>query len=53
MKSITFETEDGVFEGRLKVMVYDTVHLDQLTRKFEAVEGVQRVMRWDTEEDQQ
>jgi len=53
MKSITFETEDGVFEGRLKVMVYDTVHLDQLTRKFEAIEGVQRVMRWDTEEEQQ
>lgn len=47
MKSISFETEDGLFEGRVKVMVYDTEHLDQLMRKFEEVEGVQRVVRWD------
>lgn len=49
MKSISFETEDGIFEGRIKVMVYDTEHLEQLTRKFEEVEGIQRVTRWDTE----
>ena len=49
MKSISFETEDGVFEGRIKVMVYDTEHLEQLTRKFEEIDGVQRVTRWDTE----
>ncbi len=47
MKSISFETEDGLFEGRVKVMVYDTEHLDQLMHKFEEVEGVQRVVRWD------
>lgn len=45
MKSISFETEDGIFEGNLKVMVYDTEHLEQLMRKFEQVEGVQRVVR--------
>jgi guanosine-3',5'-bis(diphosphate) 3'-pyrophosphohydrolase len=49
MKSISFETEDGLFEGRVRVMVYDTEHLDQLMRKFEQVEGVQRVVRWDDE----
>jgi len=32
-------------------MVYDTEHLEQLIRKFEALEGVQRVSRWDTEEE--
>jgi guanosine-3',5'-bis(diphosphate) 3'-pyrophosphohydrolase len=47
MKSISFETEDGLFEGRVRVMVYDTEHLDQLMRKFEQVDGVQRVVRWD------
>lgn len=47
MKSISFETEDGLFEGKVKVMVYDTEHLDQLMRKFEEVDGVQRVVRWD------
>ena len=50
MKSISFETNDGVFEGKMKVMVYDTSHLEQLVRKFEQVEGVQRVSRWDVEE---
>ena len=34
MKSISFETNDGVFEGRIKVLVYDTEQLEQLTRKF-------------------
>jgi guanosine-3',5'-bis(diphosphate) 3'-pyrophosphohydrolase len=32
--------------------VYDTDHLEQLMRKFEEVEGVRRVSRWDTEEEQ-
>jgi guanosine-3',5'-bis(diphosphate) 3'-pyrophosphohydrolase len=51
MKSISFETDDGIFEGRIKVLVYDTEHLEQLMSKFEQVEGVQRVTRWDTEEE--
>lgn len=51
MKSISFETEDGIFEGRIKVLVYDTEHLEQLMRKFESVEGVKRVIRWDTDEE--
>lgn len=45
MKSISFETNDGIFEGNMKVLVYDTEHLNQLMRKFEQVEGVQRVIR--------
>jgi GTP pyrophosphokinase len=49
MKSISFETEDGIFEGNMKVMVYDTEHLNQLMTKFEQVEGVQRVVRKSSE----
>ncbi len=45
MKSISFETNDGIFEGSIKVLVYDTEHLKSLMRKFEQVEGVQRVVR--------
>lgn len=45
MKSISFETNDGIFEGNMNVMVYDTEHLEQLMHKFEQVEGVQRVVR--------
>lgn len=51
MKSISFETNDGIFEGNLTVLVYDTEHLDQLMRKFEQVEGVQRVYRRGVKED--
>ena len=49
MKFISFETNDGLFEGRIKVLVYDTQHLEQLMSKFEQVEGVMRVERWDVE----
>ena len=45
MRSISFETNDGIFEGNMKVMVYDTEHLNNLMEKFEQVDGVQRVVR--------
>ena len=45
MRSISFETDDGIFEGKMTVMVYDTEHLSNLMSKFEQVEGVQRVVR--------
>jgi len=50
MKSIAFETNDGIFEGIVKVLVHDTEHLRQLMSKFEQVEGVQRVVRQSEEE---
>ena len=34
-------------------MVLDTEHLEQLTRKFEEVEGVKRVLRWDEEDSEE
>lgn len=51
MKSISFDTVDGVFEGHIRVLVLDTEHLELLTRKFEEIEGVQRVVRWDMHDD--
>lgn len=45
MRSISFDTTDGIFEGKMTVMVYDTEHLSGLMSKFERVEGVQRVVR--------
>lgn len=45
MKSIAFETNDGIFVGTMTVLVFDTEHLNQLMSKFEQVEGVQRVVR--------
>lgn len=51
MKSISFEANDGLFEGKIRLLVYDTEHLDILMRKFELVEGVKRVERWDSAEE--
>ena len=45
MKSISFESNDGVFEGRIKLFVYDTEHLDKLVLKFEQIDGVKSVER--------
>jgi GTP diphosphokinase / guanosine-3',5'-bis(diphosphate) 3'-diphosphatase len=45
MKSISFETFDGLFEGKIMLFVYDTEHLDQLLLKFEQIDGVKSVER--------
>lgn len=45
MKSISFESNDGVFDGRVSVYVYDTDHLNSLIHKLRKVEGVLTVGR--------
>jgi GTP pyrophosphokinase len=45
MKSISFETNDGVFEGKIMLYVFDTEHLDELILKFEQINGVKTVDR--------
>ncbi|MCH2235228.1 MAG: RelA/SpoT family protein [Crocinitomicaceae bacterium] len=45
MKSISFESDDGVFEGKITLFVYDTEHLDKLILKFEQIDGVKSVER--------
>ncbi len=51
MKSISFDSNDGVFEGLIKVYVFDREHLEQLIQKFEMVEGVKTVDRCATEKE--
>jgi GTP diphosphokinase / guanosine-3',5'-bis(diphosphate) 3'-diphosphatase len=47
MRSIGFESRDGVFEGIIMVYVHDTNHLKNLIRKLNKVEGVSNVERID------
>lgn len=47
MYSISFESIDGIFEGRIQVYVLDKFHLDELIEKFEMLEGILRVERFD------
>jgi GTP pyrophosphokinase len=45
MKSISFESDDGIFEGKIMLYVYDTEHLDELILKFEQIDGVKSIER--------
>lgn len=47
MKSISFDSNDGIFEGWIEVYVFDLRHLETLIEKFEMIEGVKRTERWD------
>ena len=47
MKSISFDSLDGLFEGKIQVYVFDKQHLDELIDKFILLEGIKRVERWD------
>lgn len=45
MKSISFESNDGIFEGKITLFVYDTDHLNDLIKNLKKVNGVLTVER--------
>ena len=47
MRSISFDSDDGVFEGTIMVYVHDTKHLKQLISKMKQIDGVINVSRID------
>lgn len=47
MRSLTFDTRDGNFDGKIVLQIKDTNHLDQLIYKIGKIEGVERVQRVD------
>lgn len=47
MRSISFDTNDGTFEGTVMVFVHDTTHLTELMKKLKKVNGVLTVTRVD------
>ena len=48
MRYISFDTNDGTFEGNIMVFVHDTAHLTSLMKKLDTVDGVIKVTRVDT-----
>jgi guanosine-3',5'-bis(diphosphate) 3'-pyrophosphohydrolase len=48
MRSISFDTNDGTFEGSVTVFVQDTNHLTELMKKLKKVHGVLTVARMDS-----
>jgi GTP diphosphokinase / guanosine-3',5'-bis(diphosphate) 3'-diphosphatase len=49
MRSISFESHDGIFEGKVFLYVIDTHHLDRLIKNLEMIDGVHQVMRIDNQ----
>ncbi len=45
MKSLNFDSKDGVFEGSIMLYVYDKNHLENLIRKLRNIEGIEKVVR--------
>ena len=45
MRSLSINTEGGIFEGIIRLYVEDTSHLDTLVKKLEKVNGVVKVSR--------
>jgi guanosine-3',5'-bis(diphosphate) 3'-pyrophosphohydrolase len=50
MRSISFESEDGIFEGNIMIYVHDTSELDDLISRLGALDGILSVERYDTED---
>jgi guanosine-3',5'-bis(diphosphate) 3'-pyrophosphohydrolase len=50
MSSMSIHTDSGIFEGEIMLYVNDTRHLEQLIEKLRGVEGVEKVMRFDSKE---
>ncbi|MCR9063413.1 MAG: RelA/SpoT family protein [Cytophagales bacterium] len=45
MRGVNVNTDGGVFEGQIKVFVFDTKHLDKLIKKLGKIKGVDNVSR--------
>jgi len=49
MRSITVDTDGGIFKGTIMIYVNDTVHLENLINELKQVKGITDVSRFDTE----
>jgi guanosine-3',5'-bis(diphosphate) 3'-pyrophosphohydrolase len=48
IRSITVDSDNGIFEGQIMVYVNDTEHLENLVRKLKTVKGITAVNRFDS-----
>lgn len=51
MKSISFDSHDGIFEGKIMLFVSDTLHLSALIEKLKNVEGINKIERVNMDEE--
>jgi GTP pyrophosphokinase len=48
MRSISIDSNDGIFEGTIMLFVHDTHHLDKLIQKLKEINGILTVSRIDS-----
>ena len=46
---LTIESSEGLFEGTIKIFVQDKEELEELVERLKSLNGIQRVDRFDTE----
>ncbi|HQW91738.1 MAG TPA: RelA/SpoT family protein [Ferruginibacter sp.] len=49
ISAMTIEAKEGIFEGNVKIFVHDKEELDELVDRLNAMSGIERVDRYDTE----
>ncbi len=49
MRSVSIESDNGIFDGSIQLYVHDTKHLEKLVKKIENIEGVEEVARFDVQ----
>lgn len=47
MRSVSIESENGIFDGTIELFIQDTKHLDVLTKKLKNIDGIEEVVRFD------
>lgn len=50
MRSLSFDSEDGIFEGNIMVYVHDTDELDELLEQIQQLDGIISVERFESED---
>jgi GTP pyrophosphokinase len=48
ISAMSIEAKDGIFEGNIKIFVHDKDELDELCNRLLAMQGIERVDRYDT-----
>ena len=47
IRSISIDSDDGMFDGKITLFVKDTQHLEGLVRKLKKVKGILNIKRLD------
>jgi GTP pyrophosphokinase len=50
ISGLSIDSSNGLFEGLIKVFVHDKEELEELVNRLQALNGIQSVTRFDTDE---